>query len=983
MSTTPTPPRTNAAPRLPAVPAHPAPQGLAPGSEPAAPIDLDGIGPVVPSVAVQLPFQVHRVQAAFQQQWPTSQTISMGALQRMHRAPRISLLLDPQNAPNPVEAMAISIVAGVEGRITDLLQRGDLSHVPTELCAMVGTLSMPMTVDASLPREAFVALERMKACRSIVRAHMLGAYHYFHKAISPRSFWHNELCRNLLGFDLGLGPFSEPRDVRIKAHFVQLSWLIPAWFPRGTPDFDHYAHCMRELVGKFLASLNTSFAALTVNYRPSTAEPEMLLQEVLGAVVPECCSPLLAAELRQSEDIPAWLYQPLRAKLDNIRRTVSPLFPATANPYMAPTAREAPVSRMEGDIQAITSVMDGAVKRASTFLNQQDPVGAVIRRTGTSATAGKKRSSFDVHSAGDAAERPSKRSRNVVVIDLVSEVPETPEMAEVLSAPQPFPAQQVPQARSPEGGEVMSETEDEAPPTPVPPQDRVSVKLEYDGHTTPAIRRPLPVTPSLADARETPDIVRIPSAPGTPQWRSHTLSVVASPVDSLVSAMSQRELDMDAIQTSIQTASADGSWLQEAEELVQVMVTSQPGNQNLTVLGWLRAAQQRRGPGSADSSNASNVPDGLVQTLTGAGILTTTSSITTSTSTCTPNLLVATPSRPVGEVTARLQLLDELDGIPADEVGYVDLSAPAGPPVIVKGPQKYLPDLDSVFPVRNPRSPKEVHPDYRDEQNFSRCHPKVRVKAIRLQKVLLPATTEDEPERRVDAAHHLMGYLGYFPGAARFKKAADLGKAIEAAIREDLEANLKGEAAPSSKRIRVVEDLRRDQCDNEREADALEGQKGVVFVGYAPEDQPSIANGCILGIFAGARIVTDQDLEDYRQAVGYRADMAIHDYGAHLSYKRGTVDWAPYGGGNSMQYLNSSFSLLETTGRLCVDPSRTHAVFVRFNADVVKANGQWQTEPMYAVVQIAPVAEGMQPKLDYGEGYELDPVKEEPAQTHG
>ena len=109
----------------------------------------------------------------------------------------------------------------------------------------------------------------------------------------------------------------------------------------------------------------------------------------------------------------------------------------------------------------------------------------------------------------------------------------------------------------------------------------------------------------------------------------------------------------------------------------------------------------------------------------------------------------------------------------------------------------------------------------------------------------------------------------------------------------------------------------------------------------------------------------------------HRPGSINHDYGAVIPYKKKWVEYFPYLGGNLAQYLNSTFKLSDQQDKLIVDTENINALFIRVSIDMLTNRGQKRTEPMFVIVQIAPVKQGRQHKLDYGHGYTLtiDPVK--------
>ena len=283
--------------------------------------------------------------------------------------------------------------------------------------------------------------------------------------------------------------------------------------------------------------------------------------------------------------------------------------------------------------------------------------------------------------------------------------------------------------------------------------------------------------------------------------------------------------------------------------------------------------------------------------------------------------------------------------------------------IISSGKQTYDPALDKLFPIRDPAHPERIHPDYIDPDEPSRCSPNVEIKGIHFYKSNSSVINE--------AA--LWRFVKNFKGHP-FKSKDELIKAITASCHEELEAMIKGEEPPSSRHVKIEELTQESQCDSPEEFKALKNQYGGFLKDYTPSNQPSLGNGKIVCLLAGARLASIEEDRQYMTSFGseFRSRI-LRDYGANIKKfgKREQMTWVPYGGGNMGQYFNSSFKP-DTEGKLVVDTEQVNAFFCPVILDLTDRNGTARKESMYVVVQHRPIAEGRQIKIDYGNKYTLD-----------
>ena len=328
----------------------------------------------------------------------------------------------------------------------------------------------------------------------------------------------------------------------------------------------------------------------------------------------------------------------------------------------------------------------------------------------------------------------------------------------------------------------------------------------------------------------------------------------------------------------------------------------------------------------------------------------------------------------------------------------IDLTMPQGPDIgvmdlyrvrhadeaaLVTGRQTYDAHLEQVFPIRDPAHPAQVHPDYADPDDPKRCARNVNIQDVQLLKNSKKKTPWGSKRLATDMTEKTLWQMlnKHFGNDHPYRKqrGQDMQKmfieALKRACQQELQACIAGKTPPSVGSVRVVP-VSPEQCDSPQEAQALAGQYGAVLTSYERDRQPSLRNGRIVCLFAGARLETEEERAAYFGLLGEElANQAQHDYSAQVR-KRGTnkrVDWAPYGGGNMGQYFNSSF---DADGR--VDQEQCNACFMPVTFELTARDGGKRQETMMAVIQYREIAEGKQIKLDYGDKYRLQPAAAQP-----
>ena len=331
---------------------------------------------------------------------------------------------------------------------------------------------------------------------------------------------------------------------------------------------------------------------------------------------------------------------------------------------------------------------------------------------------------------------------------------------------------------------------------------------------------------------------------------------------------------------------------------------------------------------------------------------------------------------PVAGIEASRINTAQISHVPTTSYALIDLSDEGGPAmqvftvrhtsemIVSSGKQLYEPALDKLFPIRDPAHPEHVHPDYADPDDPSRCSPKVVIQGINFYKTSGNAINEN----------NLWQYAKAHFKDLPFKRKTLFIEALKRSCHEELTATMKGGEPPSSRQVKIEEITQESQCDSPEEFKALENQYGGFLRDYEPSKQPSLRNGKIVCMFAGARLTSDEDDQQYMRLFGSEfSSRVLKDYAANTKKygERDQVTWAPYGGGNMGQYFNSSFKP-DAEGKLVVDAAQANAFFCPVMLDLTDHHGNARKESMLLVVQHRPIAEGKQIKLNYGDSYTLE-----------
>jgi hypothetical protein len=273
----------------------------------------------------------------------------------------------------------------------------------------------------------------------------------------------------------------------------------------------------------------------------------------------------------------------------------------------------------------------------------------------------------------------------------------------------------------------------------------------------------------------------------------------------------------------------------------------------------------------------------------------------------------------------------------------------------VRHPQVYDPELDKRFPFRDPDNPANVHPDYAHDNDARRVHRNVEIGDVRLSEAELSQMWGlfGQEARR---------FLWHQYGSPSERAARQVfGEQTEQRVREEFAATLGNQAPPSTKLYEVIK-LTEEHCP--KGLTQLVGQYGVVT-----RRGTQLAPGQVIGVFAGAKLSEMTDESKYLAAIGPEERQKLHDYSFEIkrSAKEGPLTLAPYGGGNHLQYCNSSFKE-RGDGTLDVDRRQTNASMQKVTVELKNKWGVWNFEKAIFAIQHG---KGVQVILDYGGQYRL------------
>jgi hypothetical protein len=252
------------------------------------------------------------------------------------------------------------------------------------------------------------------------------------------------------------------------------------------------------------------------------------------------------------------------------------------------------------------------------------------------------------------------------------------------------------------------------------------------------------------------------------------------------------------------------------------------------------------------------------------------------------------------------------------------------------GFQGPAPAINQSFPIKNPASPNEVHPDYACDDDAIYCNAHVAIDGLEL-----PEETKDILRDHFPQESRQPGYF-----ALRI-----------AEIRAEYECPIDRRPPPSSTRWQAV----RLTHAHRNVAPALKGQYGVVPVDYGNQNVGGMGPA-----FAGAVIGNRQQKRTYLSRVSEQfdgdldaANQQFDNYAIQVGTGSRARQIAPWGGGNVAQFLNGNANTDEPA----------HFISVEIIVHIKDKKGVRRSELMPHLFQIREVPLGEQALLEYGKAY--------------
>ena len=191
------------------------------------------------------------------------------------------------------------------------------------------------------------------------------------------------------------------------------------------------------------------------------------------------------------------------------------------------------------------------------------------------------------------------------------------------------------------------------------------------------------------------------------------------------------------------------------------------------------------------------------------------------------------------------------------------------------------------------------------------------------------------------------------------------GSKIEIAVRVELERTIAGRKTKMPAHyVRMIGP--RDVHPHES---ALSGQYGLFIRNGIPvERRPTLTNGKIIGLFAGAPLRSDPHRDTHISRLQNSADFDHYAVDIAKSYDSPAVTFSPMEGGNSMAFANTAI-LANTAGTANprYDDGRINAIFVACDVTMIDKDGRRQQEQVAAIVGLDNLHG--QVYLDYGTRY--------------
>lgn len=255
------------------------------------------------------------------------------------------------------------------------------------------------------------------------------------------------------------------------------------------------------------------------------------------------------------------------------------------------------------------------------------------------------------------------------------------------------------------------------------------------------------------------------------------------------------------------------------------------------------------------------------------------------------------------------------------------------------------PAMDNVFPIRDPADPRRPHSYYADDSgNIGRTQIKevglMRGMASYLYNLAQDERSKPAGEQRLNLSR------------GQVQQAIS---GLRQSVLAELKRTLQGEPAESP----AVEVRRMNEADVAPHEKALIGQYGL-FVADGPDATlPTFTNGRILGLYAGARLETEQEYQQHNDRYGAEE---VNRYALDTTR---SVTLSPLGGANAMAFANTALDPADDVP--AYDHRRLNATFMPFTVNMQDRVGRPRTETVMAIVAFDNIHG--QILVDYGDEY--------------
>jgi hypothetical protein len=292
--------------------------------------------------------------------------------------------------------------------------------------------------------------------------------------------------------------------------------------------------------------------------------------------------------------------------------------------------------------------------------------------------------------------------------------------------------------------------------------------------------------------------------------------------------------------------------------------------------------------------------------------------------------------------TAFYPEIGDLTGEGVSWVTHFDLGTKA-----IVHDMKPNPGMDNVFPIRDPRNPGLPHPSYADARGSIG---QSRVGEVAIGRGFITSLKELAKEDRSKPLSERRLNLS----DTQVRSAIDR---IQENVKRELNRTLLNQAqARPVVSARVLTDA--DVLPHEK---PLIGQHGLFVHPKLPAvDRPTLSNGRILGIYAGARLETDEDY-DVNKATYGEEEFARYSLATAIS----AVTYSPLGGANSMAFANTALD--PDSDEPAYDEGRLNTTFLPFSVQMTGHDGTARKEAVLALVAFDNLED--QVLVDYGDAY--------------